>query len=59
MSTNRFSAERDRTADRSTPSGGHAMTFRCAACAGVRLVQGRKLQRVQGLRQFVCKGCVK
>lgn len=41
------------------PAGpGMYMTFRCAACCKVKEVQGRKMKRVLGLRQYVCKGCV-
>ena len=38
---------------------GTSTTFMCARCAKPRLSQGRKLQRVQGLRTWVCKGCAK
>lgn len=39
------------------PGVGVYMTFRCAACAKVKGVVGRKLKRVMGLRQYVCAGC--
>jgi hypothetical protein len=42
------------------PTGvGMAPTFRCALCSKPRSPTGRKLQRVQGVRQWVCKYCVK
>jgi predicted SprT family Zn-dependent metalloprotease len=31
--------------------------FICAACRQSRVTLGRKLKRVQGVKQFVCKGC--
>ena len=33
--------------------------FRCARCNLSRLTEGRRKQRVQGLMQYVCRGCVK
>lgn len=39
------------------PGPGMYMTFKCAACWKVKAVQGRKMKRVLGLRQYVCKGC--
>lgn len=36
---------------------GHHISFFCALCNQPRNALGRKLQRVQGLRQWVCKGC--
>jgi hypothetical protein len=33
--------------------------FRCARCDKPRLPQGRRLQRVMGLRTWVCAGCAK
>lgn len=35
------------------------MTFACARCGKVKPVVGRKMQRVRGLRTFVCAGCAK
>jgi len=34
-----------------------ALLFRCAACAKPSSTTGRKLQRVLGLRQYVCARC--
>jgi predicted SprT family Zn-dependent metalloprotease len=31
--------------------------FICAACRQSRITLGRKLKRVQGVKQYVCKGC--
>lgn len=39
------------------PGPGMHITFKCAACSKVRSCFGRKLQRVQGLRQYVCSTC--
>lgn len=39
---------------------GHASTWRCAAC--LRLIgsmAGRKLQRISGIKAWLCKGCAK
>ena len=41
----------------SQPGVGHYSGFRCAACCQTKGTLGRKLQRVMGLRQYVCKGC--
>lgn len=42
------------------PAGtGHGMSFKCAACVKPKPILGRKLQRVDGVRQFVCKGCAR
>jgi predicted SprT family Zn-dependent metalloprotease len=38
---------------------GAAISFRCAACAQPKPTLGRRLKRVLGLRQYVCKGCAK
>jgi predicted SprT family Zn-dependent metalloprotease len=38
---------------------GMYITFRCAACCKVKGCNGRKLKRVMGLRQYVCKECAK
>ncbi len=34
-------------------------TFMCNACGQPRSLFGRKLQHVMGMRQYVCKGCVR
>lgn len=52
----------DRMRDRPDPpfravGTGMHMAFRCAACAKPKPVPGRRLKRVLGLRQWVCKGC--
>jgi predicted SprT family Zn-dependent metalloprotease len=31
--------------------------FICAACRQSRITLGRKLKRVQGVKQYVCRGC--
>ena len=41
------------------PGPGLQATFRCGRCDKPRQSLGRKLQRVLGLRTWVCKGCVK
>lgn len=38
---------------------GMANTFRCGACTKPRPIFGRRMRRVLGLRQYVCKGCAK
>lgn len=38
---------------------GHAMTFRCARCEQPKQTQGRRMQSVQGLRQYVCRECAR
>lgn len=32
-------------------------TFLCGSCRQARLLMGRRMRRVRGLRQYVCKGC--
>ena len=34
-------------------------TFLCPLCAKFKGMDGRKIRLVQGLRQYVCKGCAK
>ena len=36
---------------------GMNITFRCAKCNQPRNSLGRKLMRLQGVKQYVCKGC--
>ena len=31
--------------------------FLCAKCRQSRMTLGRKLQRVSGVKQYVCRGC--
>lgn len=38
---------------------GMSSTFRCGACGQAKSVVGRRMQRVAGLRQYVCAGCVR
>ena len=38
---------------------GTAHTFRCGRCQGIRTTAGRRMQKVQGLRQYVCQACAK
>lgn len=33
------------------------VSFRCPKCNLARATDGRKLQRFQGLKQYVCKHC--
>lgn len=41
------------------PAGpGMVTTFRCGGCRTFRLVPGRRLLPVGGLRQYVCAACV-
>lgn len=55
---NRFSSVRDVTASKAGQNAsGMSMTFRCGACAKFVGVNGRKLKRVFGLRQYVCAKC--
>lgn len=43
----------------SQPRGpGMRITFRCARCHQPRDGAGRKLLRVQGVKQYVCRGCL-
>lgn len=37
---------------------GLSQTFKCARCAGSKGILGRRKQRVRGVPQWVCKGCV-
>ena len=39
------------------PGTGHYCGFICALCCVKHGTNGRKLQRVRGVRQYVCKGC--
>ena len=41
----------------SQPGIGYYSAFLCALCHIKRDTGGRKLQRVLGVRQYVCKGC--
>lgn len=38
---------------------GMSSTFRCGACCKPKSIGGRRLKRVFGLRQYVCKECAK
>lgn len=38
-----------------TPTGGH--TFMCGRCNTPRLVTGRKVHKVRGLKCYVCAEC--
>ncbi len=46
-----------RDVERPQPGIGHYSGFLCAACGNKRDTLGRKLQRVMGLRQYVCRSC--
>lgn len=39
--------------------GGAGATFRCGRCTLFKSLHGRRMQRVQGLRQYVCAKCAK
>lgn len=36
---------------------GLSQTFLCAACVKYRLIPGRRLKRVNGLKTWVCREC--
>lgn len=56
---NRYTSTPDVSMQR-TPSGaGHASLFNCMRCSKPKPQTGRRLQRVQGLRTWVCAGCAK
>ena len=41
------------------PAGtGMAQTFLCARCSTFKGILGRRKQRVRGVQQWVCAGCV-
>ena len=42
---------------RSPYPSGSPYTFRCAACAQHRPLQGRKKRRVLGMQTWVCRAC--
>lgn len=56
---NRYSAARDLTTRQAAPAAGMSQSFRCGACCKPKPILGRRLQRVMGLRQYVCCGCAK
>ena len=56
---NRYSSIPDVSMQRHAAGGGHASLFACMRCGKNKPQQGRKLQRVQGLRTWVCAGCAK
>ena len=56
---NRFSSTKDTTMQRTPTGGGHASLFYCMACAKPKPQQGRRMQRVHGLRTWVSAGCAK
>lgn len=56
---NRYSSIPDVSMQRNTAGSGHASLFQCMRCAKPKPQQGRRLQRVQGLRTWVCAGCAK
>lgn len=56
---NRFSSQKDLTAQRNPGGGGMAPAFLCAACNKRKDSNGRRLERVFGLRTWVCAGCAK
>ena len=55
------SDDRTQSADRPfrTAGVGMAPMFLCPCCAKRKHSTGRRLQRVQGIRQWVCQQCVK
>lgn len=50
---------KDLTAIARPPGPGMHGLFLCAGCGRHKEISGRKLQRVRGLRTWVCKGCAK
>jgi len=40
------------------PGVGHSSAFLCAACQTFKGTLGRRMQRVLGLRTWVCAACV-
>lgn len=58
-SMNRYSSTPDLTAKQHAGGQGMGSMFLCALCAKRKVCFGRRLQRVQGLKTWVCKGCVK
>ena len=56
---NRHSSIKDVSKQRTPAGGGHASLFHCMRCALPKPQTGRRLQRVQGLRTWVCAGCAK
>lgn len=56
---NRHSSIKDVSMQRTPAGGGHASLFNCMRCALPKPQTGRRLQRVQGLRTWVCAGCAK
>lgn len=56
---NRYSSLRDLSQTQRSPASGMSQSFRCAACCKHKPIRGRRLQRVLGLRQYVCAGCAK
>ncbi len=38
---------------------GMLIAFRCARCNQNRSMDGRKKQLVQGVKQYVCRGCAR
>lgn len=38
---------------------GHGSAFLCAACNTHKGTLGRRMQKVRGLKTWVCRGCVK
>lgn len=57
MSSGRFSDVRDVTAKQNSGGQGYSSLFMCAACGGKKGCIGRRLKRVQGIRQWVCSRC--
>ena len=50
---------RDLSQSQRAPATGMNQSFKCGACCKPKPIQGRRLKRVLGLRQYVCAGCAK
>lgn len=51
------SSGRDLTASQTAPGIGSWPSFMCGACGRRRSIGGRRMQRVAGLRTWVCAAC--
>lgn len=54
---NRYSDQKDRTAQRNPGGGGMAPAFLCGACQRNKDGNGRRLRLVAGLKTWVCAAC--
>ena len=56
---NPFHSIRDLSQSQRAPATGMNQSFKCGACCKPKPINGRRLKRVMGLRQYVCAGCAK